>query len=355
MTVRQEAIRASYAACHRVARRAGSSFTPSFLMLRQPRRRAMEALYAFMRHTDDLGDSPAPAECRREALVHWRAKLEQALGGQAEPGSDVSPLPLAQERHGATISPLPSAGEGQGVRGAGEKASDNQKTRSGAQPLHPNPLPEGEGTHGAILPAVADTVRRFGIPEEHLFAVIDGVEMDLDTDRYETFDDLAVYCHRVASAVGLACIHVWGFRGQEAIGPARACGLAFQLTNILRDLKEDAARGRIYLPLEDLRACDYRAEDLLAGVLDARLDRLMGLEIDRAEWFYREGSELLYWLEPRAQRIGGMMIDTYHRLLGRIKRRPREVFARRVRLGRFEKLGIAARWALLPPRRSALP
>ena len=355
MTVRPEAIRASYAACHRVTRRAGSSFTPCFLVLRQPKRRAMEALYAFMRHTDDLGDSPAPGDCRREALAQWRASLQHALNSQGEARSSVSPLPLAQERQGATISPLPSAGEGQGVRAAGDRVSPSEKTPHATQSPHPSPLPKGEGTDAAILPAVADTVRRFGIPEEHLHAVIDGVEMDLDTHRYETFDELAVYCHRVASAVGLACIHVWGFRGQEAVGPARACGIALQLTNILRDLKEDAAHGRVYLPLEDLRACGYPAEDLVAGVLDARLDRLMALEIDRAERFYREGAELLDWLEPGGRRIGGMMIDTYHRLLLRIKRRPREVFARRVRLGRFEKLRIAARWALLPPRRLALP
>ena len=116
-------------------------------------------------------------------------------------------------------------------------------------PIHPSsfllpPFP--------LLPALAAAVREFHIPPEHLLAVLDGVQMDLDGRRYETFDELADYCDRVASAVGLACIYIWGFRGPEALEPARQCGRAFQLTNILRDLKEDAAAGRVYLPAEDL-------------------------------------------------------------------------------------------------------
>jgi phytoene synthase len=202
---------------------------------------------------------------------------------------------------------------------------------------------------------LADVCRRFCIPAEHFLAVIEGVEMDLEGRCYRTFDELTEYCDRVASAVGLVCIHVWGFRGEGALGPTRRCGLAFQLTNILRDLKEDAARGRIYLPLEDLNRCGYSPDDLARGVADERFERLMAIQIDRARGLYREGAELFDWLEPPGRRIFGMMVATYYRLLETIARQPRRVLEGRVRLSPLERLRIAARWMLLPARRAALP
>lgn len=205
------------------------------------------------------------------------------------------------------------------------------------------------------LPALADAVGRFRIPAEYLFAVIEGVEMDLDGRQYRTFAELSEYCDRVASAVGLACIHVWGFRGEGGFPLARCCGRAFQLTNILRDLKEDAARGRVYLPREELEEFGYSPLDLARGAADERFDRLMAFQIDRARRLYREGAGLFEWLEPPGRRIFGMMIHTYWRLLEAIARQPRRVFYGRVRLSGWEKLRIAARWSLLPPRRSALP
>lgn len=308
----EHAIHSSYGLCHAVARRAGSNFYPCFLLLSRPKRRAMDAIYAFTRYSDDLIDNPKPAEARREALVEWRASLETALSGNFDP-TGISPW-LQESRRPADEMP-------------------------------------GE----ALLPALVDTVERFAIPVELLLSVVDGVEMDLDRASYETFDDLVTYCHRVASAVGLACIHVWGFRDKEAFEPARKCGVAFQLTNILRDLEEDAQQGRIYLPVEDLRASGYSAEDLVGGVVNDAFGRLMLVQIDRARQLYREGAELFDRLEPDGQRIFGMMTTVYHRLLERISRRPGQVFHGRVRLSRWRKLGIAARWMLLPARRSALP
>jgi phytoene synthase len=205
-----------------------------------------------------------------------------------------------------------------------------------------------------LLPAVVDAVRRFHVPPEHLRAAIDGVEMDLRRAKYETFDDLREYCLRVASAVGLACIHIWGFSGREAIGPAEECGIALQLTNILRDLREDAEAERVYLPEEDLRACGLGREELLCGVADRRFDQLMELEIARAEGYYQRGSRLIDYLEPGGRRVFGVMMATYRSLLARIKRHPRAVLARRIRLTRGEKLRIVARWALLPPKAAAL-
>jgi phytoene synthase len=311
----EHAIHSSYRLCRGVARRAGSNFYPSFLLLSKPKRRAMDALYSFTRYTDDLIDNPEPVEARREALVQWRASLETALSGNFDPT---------------------------GIRPWLEGRRDRR-------------LPADKMPGEVFLPALVDTVERFGIPVEHLMAVVDGVGMDLDRASYETFDELVTYCHRVASAVGLACIHVWGFRGNEAFEPARKCGVAFQVTNILRDLKEDAEQGRIYLPMEDFRGSGYSVEALAAGVVDDAFGRLMRLQIDRARQLYREGAELFDRLEPDGRRIFGMMTTVYHRLLERISHRPGRVFRGRVGLSRRQKLGIAARWMLLPARRSALP
>ncbi len=292
-------VEASYAACRRLARRASSNFPAGFFLLPATQRRAMDALYAFLRHTDDLVDDAAASATPREAMAQWREDLDDCLRGDAPP---------------------------------------------------PFRSPQA----AALLPALADAVGRFRIPPEHLTAVLDGVEMDLQGQRYETFAALAGYCERVASAVGLACIHVWGFRGPEALGPARSAGIALQLTNILRDLKEDAGGGRIYLPLDDLRACGYSVEQLQQGVTGPAFRRLMELEIGRAGEFYRDGARLLDWLPPAPQRLFGMMMATYRVLLRKIARRPEDVFRRRIRLSRTKKLQLAARWALLPPRASAL-
>ncbi|NQU22211.1 MAG: squalene/phytoene synthase family protein [Candidatus Nealsonbacteria bacterium] len=299
MTFSTETIDVSYDLCRQTARQSGSNFYTCFFGLPRPKRRAMDALYAFMRYTDDLADDPQPVEDRRVALSNWRAALAHALDSRLD-----------------TIGQLPGCD---------------------------------------LLPAVADTIERFGVPPDYLHAVIDGVEMDLTTNRYETFAELETYCEKVASAVGMACIHVWGFRGREALEPARKCGIAMQLTNVLRDLKEDARRDRVYLPLADLRHCDYTVDDLLAGVADERFEKLMDFEIGRAEWYYRKGAELMDWLEPGGRRIFGMMMSTYRALLRKILHRPQAVFARRVRLSRPKKLQIAARWTLLPTRTAALP
>ncbi|MHC4399116.1 MAG: phytoene/squalene synthase family protein [Planctomycetota bacterium] len=300
-------VEASYAFCQSAARAAGSNFYTCFALLRRPKRRAMHALYAFLRHTDDLADSDQPVEVRRAALARWRTSLERALSDRP-----AAPDPDRLGRRSSTLET-------------------------------------------SVMPALGAAVRRFQIPPEHLYAVLDGVEMDLDRRRYETFDELAQYCRRVASAVGMACIHIWGFHGRDAFEPADKCGVAFQLTNILRDLREDSEGGRVYLPLEDLRQFGYSPEDLAAGTADERFRRLMIFQIDRARRLYREGVALYDWLDPDGRRIFGMMVGIYGRLLEKIARRPSDVLSRRVRLSRFKKLSIAARWALLPARRPALP
>ncbi len=291
---------ASYRFCRQMAQCSRSSFYASFLLLPPAKRRAMDALYAFMRHTDDLGDSDRPAAERAVVLTQWRQQFQQALAGQGLAEAQPADTPGAQ-----------------------------------------------------LLPAVADTVARYGIPPEHLVAVIDGQVMDLEPARYETFDDLVVYCERVASAVGLACIYIWGFRDPAALEPARQCGIAFQLTNILRDLGEDLARGRLYLPLADLHACDYSPEAMFDRQVDERFLRLVALEVDRARQLYADAARLSQWLEPEGRRIFSMMNAVYRRLLEKVARRAPQLLQQRVRLNRLEKLGIVLRWFLLPLPREA--
>jgi phytoene synthase len=289
-------IEASYHFCRRMCRRSGSNFIAGFLLLPKPKRRAMWALYAFMRHSDDLVDSPT--ESPAEALAAWRAEVQEVLQ--------------------------------RGAWDVGQGAWTNV-----------SPLPLGEGAD--ILPALADVVRRFGIPHAYLFAVLDGMEMDLRWRSYRTFAELEEYCHRAASAVGLACIHVWGFDGPAAIEPARQAGVALQLTNILRDLGEDTAAGRVYLPLEDFSSAGYSIDELRRGVVNDGFSRLMELEISRVKRYYDAAGELMSHLSRDGQRIHGVLMDTYRRLLDKIERRPTDVLRQRIRLSRFEKLGIVAR------------
>jgi 15-cis-phytoene synthase len=303
MTETAETILASHRACRTLTRQAGSNFSAAFGLLPPPNRQAMHALYAFLRHSDDLADDPPQGQSPRASLRQWRAAFEQSLNGECKESS----------------------------------VSAGSTDFAAADPLG-----------YSILPALADSIRAFKIPRQALLAVLDGIEMDLEPRVYATFDELAVYCERVASAVGLACIHVWGFSGNEAFSPSRSAGLAFQLTNILRDLREDARRGRVYIPLADLQACGYSAEELRSGTVNAGFLRLMDLEIQRAEQFYREAAELRRSLHKDGLRIFGLMLETYHSLLHAIRRRPADVFVRRIRVGRWKKLWLALRWSLFP-------
>jgi phytoene synthase len=270
----------SYAYCERLARREAGNFYHGFRLLPADQRRAMCALYAFMRIADDLADAPGPAAAKRLPLEGWRAQLHDALAGVY--------------RH----------------------------------PIHP---------------ALHHTVAHFGVPPSYLEAVLDGVVMDLDTDRYETFADLYRYCYRVASAVGLACIHIWGNAAEPARRHAEAAGIAFQLTNILRDLGEDAARGRVYLPREDLERFGYPAEHLARGVRDGPFRELMRFEVARANAYYDAAAPLADLLPRAGRAVYLVMQRTYRGLLDRIVRRDYDVFSSRVRLSRLHKLWLAAR------------
>lgn len=271
---------ASYAWCERLARAQAGNFYHAFRLLPADQRRAMCALYAFLRIADDLADGPGPRDEKALALEGWRRQLHAALEGDY--------------RH----------------------------------PVHP---------------ALHHTVGRYGVPREYLDDVIDGVEMDLRIDHYDTFAELYRYCYRVASAVGLACIHVWGFTDERAKPLAEAAGVALQLTNILRDLGEDAGRGRVYLPREDLERFGYPAERLARGVRDDRFRALMRFEAERARGYYDAAASLTGLLRPPGRAVFQVMLRTYRGLLDVIVRRDYDVFSRRARLGRLHKLWLTAR------------
>lgn len=276
---------ASYAWCERLARHQAGNFYHAFRLLPSAQRRAMCALYAFLRVADDLTDGSEALTHKSLALAGWRQQLDAALEGDY---------------------------------------------------------------HHLLHPALHHTVAHYGIPRRYLEEVLDGVGMDLNTDRYSTFADLYRYCYRVASAVGLACIHIWGFRDERAAVPAESAGIALQLTNILRDLGEDAARGRVYLPCEDLAHFGYTVADLEQGRRDERFRRLMCFQVERARGYYEAALPLADLLDPSGRAVFLVMLRTYRGLLEAIERRDYDVFSSRVRLSNLRKLWLAAQ--VLPLR-----
>jgi phytoene synthase len=268
----------SYQYCIRIARGRAKNFYYSFVLLSAQQRKAMCAVYAFMRYCDDLSDEPGAT---RAPMDRWRAELEEALQG---------------------------------------RFSD-----------HP------------VWPAFHHTVRRFGIPHDYFRQMIDGVTSDLQPRRFETFDDLYQYCYRVASVVGMTIIHIFGFDTPSALPLAEKCGIAFQLTNILRDVREDAELGRIYFPMQDLQRFGVSEEDLRAGKRTAGFHELMRFEAARARAYYNESAPLLDLIHPRSRSSLWALISIYSTLLERIEASNYDVFSRRVRLTLFEKSWIVVR------------
>jgi 15-cis-phytoene synthase len=278
----------SYAFCEAVARREAKNFYYSFLLLDAGRRRAMCAIYAFMRYCDDLSDSEAISG-KGAAIARWREDLEAAL--QSSPG--------------------------------------------GRTPEH------------ALWPAFIDAVTRYRIPHQYFFDMIDGVSSDLEPRRVGTFDQLYDYCYHVASVVGLTIIHIFGFRpgfnSPEALKLAEKCGIAFQLTNILRDIREDAENQRVYLPEEDLQRFHVTADDLRGREVSPRLRELLAFEAGRARQYYTESAPLVGMIDPASRASLRALIAIYSRLLDRIVDSGYKVLSRRIRVPTWEKVLILAR------------
>ncbi len=282
---REAAIAASYDECRRVARNAASNFYYAFHMLPDPKRRALCALYAFMRLVDDVSDDAGASRegsvaAKQRGLARWRGLVDAAYAGEV--------------------------------------------------------------SGHAILPAFADTCSRYLIPARYFHDLIAGAEMDLTEPSYATFDRLREYCYRVAGTVGLTCIHVFGFCDPRAPDVAERLGIAFQLTNILRDLPADLKMGRVYLPQEDLARFGVREMEL-AGPLAPRLAELMAFEVDRAWRYYEEGAEIVGLVERDSRAALWTLARTYSSLLARIETRGYDVFSARVRLSAPEKFGILVR------------
>ncbi len=297
----------SYAFCKSLAKRTARNFFYSFLGLPADQFRAMCVLYAFMRVSDDLiDDENVPFWQRDQLLTQWRVSLLQALnsGGVTEPGVFLTHESSTEQCDLAATE----------LRRSGE----------------------------LIFPALCDVVRQYTIPHEYLFAVIDGVRMDLQPAGFETFQELSKYCYHVAGAVGLCCIHVWGFHDDRAIGIAIDCGLAFQLTNILRDLAVDVGVGRVYLPRADLRQFDVTMQSIANRTLDDRFVNLMQFEVERTKSYYRKAEKLFEYLEPSGKPILRAMLRIYGGLLAEIERRNYDVFSSEVMLPTWRKLLITA-------------
>ena len=199
----------------------------------------------------------------------------------------------------------------------------------------------GEYGENPLWPAFHDTVQRYKIPHEYFYEMIEGVSSDLQPKQLQTFDELYRYCYQVASVVGLTIIHIFGFESPDAIKLAEKCGIAFQLTNILRDVREDRENGRIYLPEEDIRKFDA---DLAKH--DERFVRLMNFEAQRAQSYYNESRPLIALVHARSRPSLWALIEIYRRLLGRIEHSNFNVLEKRIRVPTWEKLSILASAAL---------
>lgn len=266
----------SYTYCRRVARTRAKNFYYSFLLLEKPQRDAMCAIYAFMRYCDDLSDD-ASAGVTVETMEKWRAGMVAALAGQF-------------------------------------------------------------GDH-PVWPAFADAARRYRIPHDYFHNMIDGVSSDLTPRKIETFDELYRYCYQVASVVGMTILHIFGFDDPRALELAEKCGVAFQLTNIIRDVREDSDLGRRYIPAQDLSR--FGANPLSFCRTDGWVSAL-GFEANRARAYYEESRPLIGMVSPKSRRSLWALIEIYWRLFQRIETSGFDVFEKRIRLSTIEKMRILA-------------
>jgi len=278
----------AYAECARITRRSARNFYYAFLTLPPARRRALYAVYAYCRLCDDIADEPLPLEEKVARLEEVGEALERAWAGRPQ---------------------------------------------------------------GPIFTALAHTAEVYRIPRPLFVEVLRGVQMDLTVHRYATFEDLRLYCYRVASAVGLISVHIFGFRNPSALAYAEDLGLAMQLTNILRDLREDYERGRIYLPLEEMKRFGYTEEDLAQGVVDERFRALMAFQAERARGFFRSGARLLPLVPPHTRACPAVLGSLYRRLLDNMEARGYDVFRHRPALSTAEKVRLTVEAWL----RSVLP
>ena len=269
--------RADAAFCQSILKKSGSNFALPLRLLSPEKRRGSNALYAFCRLADDIVDGEGALSDKSQAIDEFERMLRNALNGQV--------------------------------------------------------------VDDPVLRSIACTADRYTIPHEHLFAIVKGVRSDLTQSRYETTDDLIEYCRRVASAVGLAAVPIWGLRrgisSEDWVPPADACGLAFQWTNILRDVVEDRERGRVYISGESFREAGCDVQDLLAGRIGSAFKVLASNEVSRANRWFAEARQLDEFLSIDGQRVFRAMYGVYRELFRSVEQAGSEVFIQRVRASKW--------------------
>lgn len=262
-----------------IAKKSNSSFYYAFNLLPAGKREAMNTIYAFCRETDDIVDEGNETEdVKYEKLRKWRIELEKAFKGHSEYN---------------------------------------------------------------LLNKVASTINQFNIPVDPFFDLLKGMEMDLNSKRYISFDDLSLYCYRVASTVGLMCIEIFGYKHRSAKDFAVNLGIALQLTNILRDINKDAMNGRIYLPQEDLAKFNYSEQDIYNRVYNQNFINLMKYESDRAQHYFDAASANLNLDDKGSMFAARAMQHIYHKLLEKIVQHNYNVYRENIRVSKFEKVGIS--------------
>ena len=266
--------------CEDRAATSGSSFYYSVLFLPATQRRAIVALYAFCREVDDIVDACTDRDVARRKLDWWRNEIDACFRTDAS---------------------------------------------------HP------------VTRALKPALQEYNLPAEYFQEIIDGTAMDLEQLRYESFSELALYCHRVAGVVGLLSAEIFGYRQRETLKYAETLGTAFQLTNIIRDVRQDAQRGRIYLPQNEIREYGVRPQNILGGIADRNLPALLQHQVRRARDYYRRALAQLPDQDRYAQRSGLIMAAIYQALLGEIESDGCRVMQQRIRLTPLRKFWIA--WA----------
>jgi len=263
--------------CQDKASASGSSFYYSFMFLPKDKRRAITALYAFCREVDDVVDECSDANVARTTLNWWRTEVAAIYGGK---------------------------------------------------PQHP------------VCQALVPIVQQFNLSQEHLFEIIDGMEMDLEQARYPDFKSLQLYCYRVASVVGLLAAEIFGYTDRKTLKYAHDLGIAFQLTNIIRDVGEDARRNRIYLPMDELQRFGVTAAEILNSKETEKFQKLMAFQIERAQRYYQQALEQLPAADRKSQRTGLIMAAIYQATLQEVIASGCHVLKERISLGAGFKLWL---------------
>ncbi|MDR1484326.1 MAG: squalene/phytoene synthase family protein [Planctomycetaceae bacterium] len=355
-------LRESVLQCSRLTRASRSNFYPAFSFLSKERREAMEVLYAYTRFTDDLVDVPEvdpdtgillPVSVRRkrQRLNQWCTVLEAVLGK-----IDGTGMRVGNADDSAAF----------------EKLYEQFSTCSGF----------------ILLPAVKMIVDKFQIPIQPFFHLIDGIDADIEVRRFGTFDDVADYCHQVATSVGFASLAIWGtvkpLFSDEVVRAAKASGIAFQLTNILRDMVEDFGNGRLYLPMDEitrlgltenqfgslLNRNSWNAEKYSGGQknntdnfgigdrikqmekLESKFDQILNKQFERCDVYYTNSAQLYQLINPQCRKVFGMMWSRYHTLFRIMQSKPKLILGnKRITLSNLQKLKLYLRWKLLPCRR----